>query len=129
MCDLASLIKSSEVYRGNAEICAENVYKDRYTFLPSYDHVSNTGPIALVAPAQAEKFYGELMDYGLMEGAMIAFEVDFMDYQYLEFPDLASTVGLAEQWQEGIGKAAATRNITVQLCMQLPCELMASLSS
>ena len=60
---------------------------------------------------------------------MVAFEIDFMDYQLLQFPALLSTVGLAEEWQVGIGAAASARNLSVQLCMELPAELMTTLLS
>lgn len=75
--------------------------------------------------------YGQLFDWGLKNGGMVAFEIDFMDYMYqlLQFPVLLSTVGLAEQWQVGIGSAAAARNLSVQLCMEVPAELMTTLLS
>ena len=60
------------------EVCRNNSYGN-YTFLQSYADLPNTGPIALVSPAEAERFYGELFDWGLRSGRMVAFEVDFMD--------------------------------------------------
>ena len=110
------------------EVCSTNVYKD-FSFLKSFPDAPNTGPIALVAPAQAERFYGQLFDWGLANGAMAGFEIDFMDWQLLQFPELLQTVGLAEEWQVGIGAAAAARNLSVQLCMEVPAELMTTLLS
>jgi hypothetical protein len=110
------------------QVCANNSYTN-YSFLQSFPDSPKTGPIAVVSPAEAERFYGQLFDWGLANGAMVSFEIDFLDYQLLQFPTLLETVGLAEEWQLGIGSAAAARNISVQLCMEVPAELMATLQS
>lgn len=110
------------------EVCAVNNYSN-YTFLKSFAYAPSTGPIALVEPSESAEFYGQLFDWGLANGAMVSFEIDFMDYQLLQFPTLLENVGLAEEWQVGIGSAAAARNLSVQLCMEVPAELMTTLLS
>ena len=111
------------------EVCANNSYSSNFTFYKSFEYIPTTGPIALVSAPESERFYGELFDWGLANGAMVAFEIDFMDYQLLQFPVLLQNVGLAEQWQVGIGTAAQARNLSVQLCMEVPAELMTTLLS
>ena len=111
------------------EVCANNSYSSNFTFYKSFQWIPTTGPIALVSAPESEQFYGALFDWGLAHGAMVAFEIDFMDYQLLQFPVLLQNVGLAEQWQVGIGSAAQSRNLSVQLCMEVPAELMTTLLS
>lgn len=111
------------------EVCANNSYSSNFTFYKSFQWIPTTGPIALVSAPESEQFYGALFDWGLANGAMVAFEIDFMDYQLLQFPVLLQNVGLAEQWQVGIGAAAQARNLSVQLCMEVPAELMTTLLS
>ena len=111
------------------EVCANNSYSSNFTFYKSFQHIPTTGPIALVSAQESERFYGALFDWGLANGAMVAFEIDFMDYKLLQFPVLLENVGLAEQWQVGIGTAAKARNLSVQLCMEVPAELMTTLLS
>eukprot|EP00118_Oscarella_pearsei_P005534 m.25502 g.25502 ORF g.25502 m.25502 type:complete len:805 (+) comp28821_c0_seq1:115-2529(+) len=83
------------------------------------------GPIADVVPAQSADFYDAIMSQHAE--SMGGFELDFTDFQFLLFTELQQSVsGSAEMWMKGIADAALKHNVSMQLCMELPNDLLQS---
>lgn len=76
------------------------------------------GPIANVVPSQSYKFYDYIMSQH--NQSMGAYEVDFLDFQFLPFLQLQQQIDWSEMWMKGMADAALKHNVSMQLCMELP---------
>ena len=85
------------------------------------------GNAGRVAPHDAEAFYALLMARCRGWGC-IGFEIDFLDMQYLGFPDALTTPGAFERFLGGLSAAGAAAGVPVQLCMPLPSDVLASVA-
>mmetsp|Transcript_86928 Transcript_86928/g.246464 ORF Transcript_86928/g.246464 Transcript_86928/m.246464 type:complete len:826 (+) Transcript_86928:58-2535(+) len=102
--------------------CAENAYSGQFRFVTGS---SGATEFAEPHPDDALKFYRMLFDYGVRNG-MRAFEHDFLNYNFLATPLFRKQLGAADRWLQAIDAAALERGLSVQACMALPSDLMAS---
>jgi hypothetical protein len=91
---------------------------------PPWDNFMG-GSAGRVAPADARAFYALLMARCVGWGC-VGFEVDFLDMQYLGFPDVLEAPGAFEAFLGGLSAAGAAAGVPVQLCMPLPSDVLAS---
>lgn len=84
-----------------------------------------SGVIAQVAPQDARRFFGDIFTAGKAMG-MNAFEVDFMDFSFLLFPDRLNSTSAFTTWLTGMNDAAVAAGIAVQQCMNLPSDALLS---
>ena len=84
------------------------------------------GRYALPAPGSSEAFYGALFDEGIRQG-MVSFEHDFVGQNSLDF-GWPSQLGAGSAWLQGLGRAASSRRVPVQLCLATASDLLASLT-
>ena len=96
------------------------VTRKQFDFIDSLDFQLSyaRGPIANVEPHQSYQFYDYIMSQ--YSRSMGAYEVDFLDFQFLLFLELQEQVDAAEIWMKGMTDAALKHNVSVQLCMELP---------
>ncbi|XP_062516980.1 uncharacterized protein LOC134192275 [Corticium candelabrum] len=102
------------------------VTRKQFDFIDSLDFQLSyaRGPIANVEPHQSYQFYDYIMSQ--YSRSMGAYEVDFLDFQFLLFLELQEQVDAAEIWMKGMTDAALKHNVSVQLCMELPSDLLQS---
>lgn len=94
--------------------------RKQFDFIESLDyHLSfMSGPIADIMPNQSYTFYDYIMSQHVK--SMGAYEVDFLDIDFLPFVQLQQKVDAAEMWMKGMSDAATKYNVSIQLCMELP---------
>ncbi|KAL1514420.1 hypothetical protein AB1Y20_003521 [Prymnesium parvum] len=83
------------------------------------------GVYALPRPHEAEAFYARLFARGKALG-MAAFEHDFVGQDSLDF-GWTSQLGAAEEWLQGLGRAAAAARVPVQFSLPTASDLLESL--
>jgi len=93
---------------------------------PPWDNFMG-GNAGRVSPRDAEAFYALLMARCAGWGC-VGFEIDFLDMQYLGFPDVLVTPGAFEGFLRGLSAAGAAAGVPVQLCMPLPSDVLASVA-
>jgi hypothetical protein len=93
---------------------------------PPWDNFMG-GNAGRVSPRDAQAFYLLLMARCLRWGC-VGFEIDFLDMQYLGFPDVLATPGAFEGFLSGLSAAGAAAGVPVQLCMPLPSDVLASVA-
>ena len=84
------------------------------------------GGYAVPTPETSQRFYERL--FALYPGSKMAgYEVDFMNDNFLNQLRFRQELGAAEGWLRGMHAAATERAISIQYCMPLPSDLLASL--
>lgn len=83
------------------------------------------GGYAVPTPATSPEFYRKL--FTVHAGKKMAdYEVDFMIDNFLNQRVFREDVGAAERWLAGMHLAARERGMSIQCCMALPSDLLAS---
>eukprot|EP00054_Salpingoeca_dolichothecata_P014978 m.85361 g.85361 ORF g.85361 m.85361 type:complete len:885 (+) comp21264_c0_seq1:72-2726(+) len=80
---------------------------------------------ALPSPEDSFAFYDLIMGNYTSRG-MQAFEVDFMDFNFLLYPTFMKNATASFFWAEGMARAAEAHGISIQYCMTLPAYIMQS---
>ena len=101
------------------------IKRDQFDFIESVEYQVSFahGPIANINPIQSFHFYDYIMSQH--NESMGAYEVDFLDFDFLPFMQLQQQVDAAEMWMKGMADAAINNNVSIQLCMELPRYLIA----
>jgi hypothetical protein len=103
--------------------CSSNVYRKehggKYDFMdgkpPAPSHASwFKGNTSNVVPEQSLDFYREVMAIGKAQG-MGAFEIDFMNYNYLLYDRFTNEPGAFAAWIKGMDDAAVENDISIQV--------------
>lgn len=83
----------------------------------------------LPAANSSLQFYGDLFDLGIAEtkGRMLSYEMDFMRYNFEQYPLFFEGMGAADQWFAGMADAASSRNLSVQYCLPGASDVLQSL--
>ena len=68
------------------------------------------------------------MQGGAEQGSIQGYEVDFMIDNFLNQYEFRSELGAAEGWLAGMHGAAQENNMSIQYCMALPSDLLASMA-
>ena len=105
---------------------ANNFPQFEWATSPPWDNFMG-GNAGRIAPRDAEAFYALLMARCVGWGC-VGFEIDFLDMQYLGFPDALATPGAFEGFLKGLSAAGAAASVPVQLCMPLPSDVLASVA-
>lgn len=84
------------------------------------------GGYAVPTPNASLEFYQEL--FAMYKGKIQGYEVDFMIDNFLNQYLFREELGAAEQWLAGMHGAAAESNMSIQYCMALPSDLLASMA-
>ena len=84
------------------------------------------GGYAVPTPNTSQSFYESL--FHRYKGRFAGYEVDFMIDNFLNQRHLREVYGAAQQWLDGMHAAAVTYNISIQYCMALPSDLLASVA-
>lgn len=98
------------------------LYDNKWRFLESlaFDVGWLKSPIYSVAPEDAASFHQAILSNYSALGTIGGFEIDFLDFLLLAFPEyLVSATGL-EQWASGMADGVAAQQLGMQLCMGLP---------
>ena len=87
------------------------------------------GDQRLPAANSSLKFYGDLYDLGIAEtrGRMVSYEMDFMRYNFQQYPLFFERMHAADEWFGGMADAAAARNLSVQYCLPGASDVLQSL--
>lgn len=83
------------------------------------------GGYAVPRPGVSTQFYRNL--FAMYAGRIAGYEVDFMIDNFLNQPFFRQQLGAAEAWLAGMHAAALEQEMSVQYCMALPSDLLASL--
>jgi hypothetical protein len=88
------------------------------------------GGYAVPTPKASLGFYRELFAQrgGAKRGAIQGYEVDFMIDNFLNQYTFRQQLGAAEGWLGGMHGAAQERGMSIQYCMALPSDLLASMA-
>ena len=78
------------------------------------------------APADAPKFFRELMRQGLDNGMGNTFEIDFLWFQFLQVPEWRSTLGAFPAYFTALGQQAHAAATAVELCMSFPLHVLSA---
>ncbi len=84
------------------------------------------GGYAVPTPNASLEFYREL--FAMYKGKIQGYEVDFMIDNFLNQYLFREELGAAEQWLAGMHGAAAESKMSIQYCMALPSDLLASMA-
>ena len=94
-----------------------------------FDAGFTSGKISTVAADASNTFYNRLFEEYATTGTMVAYENDFMDFNYLLFNEFLTNVTSYDTWMQGMSDAALNYKLPIQLCMSLPNQIMQSLLS
>ena len=120
----------SSYYSGNITLMNEG--------MPGYDWRQSEyfnvgwfeGYISLPSVDKTYNFYSDMFARAKAAGwGMTNYEVDFMDFLNLCFTDHNVNATALQVFEEGMAKAALDAGITVQLCMDLPSDVLFSASA
>lgn len=83
------------------------------------------GCYAIVPSNVSYAFFSYIFDLSLAWGA-VGFEMDFQNWQFLSFAHFLTSVSEYDRYYQGMSDAAYERELPVQLCMDLPAMVLAS---
>eukprot|EP00050_Salpingoeca_kvevrii_P015410 m.46559 g.46559 ORF g.46559 m.46559 type:complete len:910 (-) comp6309_c0_seq1:137-2866(-) len=83
--------------------------------------------ITRVKSKDAFRFYSNIATQYVKSGIMNGFEVDFMDFNLLTFPEMITSVNEPETWAKEMGNALNRLKQPMQWCMGLPSWMLLSL--
>lgn len=91
------------------------------------------GIVGDISPTHSFEFYDRIMQgydgaFSNQTGALVAFEIDFMDFNYLLYNELLTNESAYDTWATGLNNAAAKHGLPVQYCMGLSNEMMHTLT-
>jgi len=101
-----------------------------YVLQAPQNFLVSPGGYAVPTPNHSAVFYRQLFasNYASGSGKKLAgYEVDFMIDNFLNQREFREELGAAEGWLAGMHTAASERNMSIQYCMALPSDLLASL--
>lgn len=81
--------------------------------------------VALPSGDAAAEFYSRI--FSTVKNVAAGFEVDFLSYANLGFPDFTHQISGNERWLQGLHDAVLSQGKTLQLCMGLPSYFLHSL--
>ena len=123
-------------YRKSFNLSTEPLSKDKHGGVPDApngsvcpwpQNKSCVGRYSLPSPEASRSFYSAMFKAAKASQGMVAFEHDFVGQDSLDF-GWTSVYNAGSQWLQGLGKAAESLKVPMQLCLVTASDLLESLT-